>query len=255
MTDTSMPTSFAPGDFRVGGLLNRTASLLSRHFLVFMVVSVVANLPLVLTWLYADSLQRALRGGDADGYDILIFSVGVVGFFLLNNILGQTVIVHAAFRAMRARPISLSESLSVGLARFIPVLLLGLLTGVLVVLASVLLILPGLVLITMWLVGTPACVVERLGPWSSLKRSAELTKGHGWKVFGLLVLFYTVGTFVPYVIGLAIAPFGKVVLIVLDLISNALWSAYFAIAVVVAYHDLRVAKEGIDIDQITAVFD
>jgi len=255
MTDASIPTSFAPGDFRVGGVLNRTASLLLRHFLVFMVVSVVANLPLILLWSRADSLGHALRGDDADGYDILIFSVGAVGFFLLNNILSQAVIVHAAFQAMRARPISLGESLSVGLARFIPVLLLGLLTGILVVLASLPLILPGLVLITMWLVGTPACVVERLGPRSSLKRSAELTKGHGWKVFGLLALIYTVGYFVSAVIGLAIAPFGNVVLTVLDLISNALWSAYYAIAVVVAYHDLRVAKEGIDIEQITTVFD
>jgi uncharacterized membrane protein len=127
--------------------------------------------------------------------------------------------------------------------------------GILVVLASLLLILPGLVLMTMWLVGTPVCVVERLGPWSSLKRSAELTKGHGWKVFGLLALIYAVGYFVSIVIGLAIAPFGNVVLTVLDLISNALWSAYYAIAVVVVYHDLRVTKEGIDIEQITAVFD
>ena len=250
-----MPTSFAPGDFRVGGVLNRTGWVLSRHLLVFMVVSVVANLPLILTWLHMDSLRRAIVWGDTDGSDLLIFVVGAVGFFLLNNTLSQAVIVHVAFRAMRARQISLGESLSVGLARFIPVLFLGLLMGILVVLASLLLILPGLVLITMWLVGTPACVVERLGPWSSLKRSAELTKGHGWKVFGLLALLYAVGQIVSIVIGLAIAPFGSVVLTVLDLLWNALWSAYYAIAVVVAYHDLRVTKEGIDIEQITAVFD
>src|SRR5262245_4009577 len=102
MTDASMPTSFAPGDFRVGGVLNRTASVLSRHFLVFMVVSVVANLPFILLASRAEALGRALRGDDADHYDILIFSVAAVGFFLLNNILSQAVIVHAAFRAMRA---------------------------------------------------------------------------------------------------------------------------------------------------------
>ena len=39
------------------------------------------------------------------------------------------------------------------------------------------------------------------------------------------------------------------------LVWGALFGAYSAIAVAVTYHDLRVAKEGIDIERITAVFD
>jgi hypothetical protein len=40
-----------------------------------------------------------------------------------------------------------------------------------------------------------------------------------------------------------------------DVLWNGVWGAFYAIAVVVTYHDLRAAKEGIDIDQIAAVFD
>ncbi len=40
-----------------------------------------------------------------------------------------------------------------------------------------------------------------------------------------------------------------------SLIWNGIWGAFYAIAVVVTYHDLRVAKEGIDIEQIASVFD
>jgi hypothetical protein len=36
---------------------------------------------------------------------------------------------------------------------------------------------------------------------------------------------------------------------------GALYGAFNAIAVVMAYHDLRVAKEGVDIEQIASVFD
>ena len=36
---------------------------------------------------------------------------------------------------------------------------------------------------------------------------------------------------------------------------GALFGAFNAIMVVVTYHDLRVAKEGVDTDQIAAVFD
>ena len=35
-------------------------------------------------------------------------------------------------------------------------------------LGFILLIVPGLILFTMWFVATPACVVERLGPMRSL---------------------------------------------------------------------------------------
>jgi hypothetical protein len=38
-------------------------------------------------------------------------------------------------------------------------------------------------------------------------------------------------------------------------ILNGVWGAFNAIAVVVTYHDLRVAKEGANIEQIAAVFD
>ena len=40
-----------------------------------------------------------------------------------------------------------------------------------------------------------------------------------------------------------------------SLIWNAIWSTFYAIVVVVTYHDLRVAKEGVDTEQIAAVFD
>jgi hypothetical protein len=40
-----------------------------------------------------------------------------------------------------------------------------------------------------------------------------------------------------------------------DLVWNGIWGAFYAICVVVTYHDLRAAKEGVGIDQIAAVFD
>jgi hypothetical protein len=47
--------------------------------------------------------------------------------------------------------------------------------------------------------------------------------------------------------------------ITIGLIANLIWSAlvgaFSAILGVVIYHDLRVAKEGVDTDQIAAVFD
>jgi hypothetical protein len=48
---------------------------------------------------------------------------------------------------------------------------------------------------------------------------------------------------------------GEPLALIGDVLWNGVWGAFYAISVVVTYHDLRVAKEGIDIEQIAAVFD
>jgi len=142
------------------------------------------------------------------------------------------------------------------LSRVFAVILLALLMGILGGLAALLLIVPGLIVMTMWFVSTPACVVERTGPWTSMKRSAALTKGHRWKVFGLLLLLILLSLIVAGLLQLVLMQAGSTILVLLGtLLWGALWTAYYSIAVVTTYHDLRVAKEGIDIEQIASVFD
>ncbi len=46
------------------------------------------------------------------------------------------------------------------------------------------LLVPGFILLIMWFVAIPVCVVEQRGSWASMQRSAELTKGHRWKISG-----------------------------------------------------------------------
>jgi hypothetical protein len=48
-----------------------------------------------------------------------------------------------------------------------------------------------------------------------------------------------------------ITPAGQLV----GLIWSAIWKAFYVILAVVIYHDLRVAKEGVDTEQIVAVFE
>ena len=248
MTDASMAARFAESDFRVGRVLSRAASVFSRHFLTFFIVTLVAYSPITL-------LARAPTTATTDPAQALIM-LGL-GFVLLMvlGMLSQAVILHAAFQDMRNRPVNLAESLKVGLRRFLPLILLAFVMGVLLVLGLMLLIIPGLILYTMWFVAVAACVVERRGPWTSLRRSRELTKGHRWKIFGMLLLLGLISLVSP-LLELVLATVGGDTL---ALVGNVIWTAiaaaFTSIAVAVTYHDLRVAKEGIDIEQIAAVFD
>ena len=159
--------------------------------------------------------------------------------------------LYGAFQDMRGRRVDLGESLKVGLSRLLAIIGLAILMSLGIGFGFVLLIIPGLILITMWFVATPACVVERLGPFRSMGRSSQLTKGHRWKILGCAILAIggaiVSGTSKPSWDARRRAGAHRRA----DL--NGIWGAFYAIAVVVTYHDLRVARS---VDQhIASVFD
>src|SRR5215467_12353402 len=254
MAHTSVAAAhFAEGDFRVGSVISRSASILSRHFLTFFIVTVIAHSPMILLARtltpQPTDVDQAVRLGVAWGL------LGLVQLIVLGT-LGEAVIVHAAFQDMQRRPVRLAESLNVALRRLLPILGFAFVAYLLISLRFSLLIIPGLILYTMWFVAFPAYVVERLGPWSSLRRSRELTKGHRWKLFGLALLLIIGGFGSPFLqFALTAVDADAIVALIGRLIWNGLWVSFASTVVAVAYHDLRVAKEGVDIDQIAGAFD
>src|SRR5262245_14042219 len=152
MTDTT--ARFAESQFRVGSILSRTSTVLSRNFLTFFIVTIVAYVPLLL-------IPGAAVSGDPGAGVGLIFLGGFLTMVL--GMLSQAVVLYGAFQDMRGRPVNLSESLKVGLSRFLPILGLAIVMSICLMLGFLLLIIPGLILFTMWFVATPACVVEQLG--------------------------------------------------------------------------------------------
>ena len=163
--------------------------------------------------------------------------------------------LYGAFEDMRGRPVDLMRSFQHASRRFLPVIGVAFLTTLLVGLAGLLLIIPGLILFKAWYVAIPACVVERLGPWTSLQRSAALTKGNRWKVARLIIVLAVITGIGEGLVAAVTAEAGMTIGLVANLIWSALVRAFSAILGVVIYHDLRVAKEGVDTDQIAAVFD
>jgi hypothetical protein len=69
-----------------------------------------------------------------------------------------------------------------------PLVWVSLLAGAGVFAGLILLIIPGLILLTMWAVAQPVAVVEKPGVFKSLTRSSELVRGNGPRVFLFLLL-------------------------------------------------------------------
>ena len=58
--------------------------------------------------------------------------------------------------------------------------------------ASLLLIIPGLILLTIWAVFAPAIVIERIRVIDAFGRSRELVRGNGWPVFGVIIVAFLI---------------------------------------------------------------
>jgi len=84
-----------------------------------------------------------------------------------------------------------------------------LVVAILAGLGFVLLVIPCLILLTIWSVVVPVIVVERTDVFESLSRSRELVRGNGWRVFGFLVCLFLI-TVAFALLGLIVArPFGS----------------------------------------------
>jgi hypothetical protein len=296
MTEAALPGYITKGDFRIGHVLSRAAHIFSRNFPTYFVVAATAGLPPLLIGVLVPTspvtAANPLQNAGAGGFTLLLTIV----FWLLS----QAIVVYGVFQGMRGRPIRLADCLKVGLRRFFSLIGLATCVGIAmlvymvfwafaivwlaslpqtfqmklaVVLATVLLLLPLIGLFLTWFVATPACVVERLGPFRSMGRSRALTKGHRWKIFGLILAVLIPALIVAAVITAVMAKLGIGVNLrigvffdlnkslnsmpgqIVSLIWTATWTAFYAVLVTVVYHDLRVAKEGVDTEQIAAVFE
>jgi hypothetical protein len=66
----------------------------------------------------------------------------------------------------------------------------GVLAGIGIAIGFILLIVPGLFLLTIWAVIVPAIVIERTGVLDAFGRSRALVRDNGWRVFGVIVVLF-----------------------------------------------------------------
>ncbi len=119
-----------------------------------------------------------------------------------------------------------------------PLIGAGILAGIGIVIGFILLIIPGLFLLTIWAVISPAIVVERTGVMRSFGRSHELVRGDGWPVFGALVvgfLITAVAAAVATAIGVGTS---VVVLIILLIVVSVLTAPIPALIASILFFDL-----------------
>ena len=180
MTDLAMGRS---GAFDIGKVIERTFGVVGANFpTLFGLALVLAALPQAVAAL---ALSPSAAGApNLSPLWALGSLVAVVASFVL-----QAAVVHASVVDLNGGKASFGDSLRVGMSNFLPVLGISILMTIGIAFGMILLIVPGVMMAVAWSVAVPAQVVEKTGVFQSFSRSAELTRGSRWAIFGLFFVY------------------------------------------------------------------
>src|SRR4051812_34689457 len=137
----------------------------------------------------------------------------------------------------------LDSSIGQLFASVTPVLLtllaVSILFGAGVAVGFVLLVLPGLFLMTIWAVTAPVVVVERAGVLEAFRRSHDLVRGNGWSVFAVILVVFVGLAIVSALASLLTAGLGDVASAIVAWAVTALTAPLSAVTAAVLYIALR----------------
>jgi len=241
----------AASRFDMGRVIGNTFEVLGRNFVPFLLVALgLSGIPaFLLQFLSISTPKMSLTGPMLTGLVALI--KGVLSLVL------QGTLVSGAISSLNGNRIDLNAMLSRGASAALPLFGLAILEGLGIGLGFLLLIVPGLILATLWSVAAPALVVERTGVFDAFSRSSDLTRGRRWPVFGLLVVYAILTWIVSAISGAILFAVGGGLAAItagsLPLFSTALFSgivatvfgALSASGVASLYYELRFTKEGV----------
>lgn len=247
--------------FSIGGVISRAVSVLGRRFLMFFGLGLVAGVPGLIVN-YA-SLPTILADGSPAAFGPghwLLVSAGVLVAMVMAALL-QGSITYGTVMDLSDQPLSFGTAVTTALRVFFPLLGLSLVFAFALGFATLLLIVPGIMLALAWNVAVPARVIEQTSVFRAFGRSRVLTAGHRWAILGIWMIYFVAAIVLQLIVRFA---FGLPLLMNGANLSLAVligWLVQALMAVVAAtigaciYFELRSEKEGIGPQQLASVFD
>jgi hypothetical protein len=275
------------GPLGLGDLLDRAFRLYRERFWTLLLIAALFLVPLaiisgILTGQFTASSLEILRPGSpirsaSDYFAMALATLGLASLlsYLVNGLV-TLALTHQTIATLHSQKPTAPESIRAGLGRFLALIGMNLLQGLILVVPLIvlgfLLAIPGCAILLLpiavvgwiyvyarWLVAVPGLVAERLGPAQALRRSWTLTEGQVWRSVGYSLLLAILGglvTLLPQLVVqqvmIIVAPVDALALVsgISAVIGSSLqlvWQPLYAAAVVLLYYDLRVRQESYDL--------
>ena len=256
-------TSVSDRRFDFARVIARTFGLTARNFPLYGLMALLFVGAPQFGMLYLQSTLWLANPGSSVPVG---WASGLVS--LVSTVVLQGALTRAAMDSLTGRRAGIGAATADGVRFLLPLFLIGVLSGIGVLLGLLLLVVPGIFVAVRWAVAAPIAVVEREGPTAALGRSAELTEGHRWAIFGLFLLFLVLAYVVEIVISVAFLAIGGanagylaaqgalgLAYAATSAVVGALTSLLSAVGTTSLYFELRHVKDGVGVSDLAAVFD
>jgi hypothetical protein len=227
----------------LGEAWNLYTKFLGRFFLTALIVFAVLDL---LSALAAEAAGDGLAAGLF--WSLVAAVVGTIGYFWVQTALVETVRDVRDGRADR----TIGETFRAVQPRLPAAIVAGIIAAIGIGIGFLLLIVPGLYLLTIWSMLIPVIVIEERRAGEAFTRSREVVRGNGWAVFGLILVTFLLIGVASYLIRLVFAPLPDFADFWLgSLVAHSLTVPFAAAALTMAYFRLT-AVAGVPAEPVQA---
>ncbi|QPK63736.1 hypothetical protein IVG45_01795 [Methylomonas sp. LL1] len=176
--------------------------------------------------------------------------LGFIAVFSILSFVLYAALIYRVDNVANGRQDSFMEAISVGFGKF-PAMFLALILYVLaVMLGTLLLIIPGLILMLSLAFYLYFIVIDSYGGYSALRASHSLVWGHWWRTMAIFTVPMAIWMAVLFTLGFLLAllvPGNPVLMQVLMNVLSVFFTPYFFTLGYVLFNDLKLRKSGSDL--------
>lgn len=251
-------------NFEIGRVLSLTFSVIGRNAPLFFGLSFVVNgIPQMgLQYLQLSTLGLG-QPGVVPSADAAMTYLTFTGLYLVFAVvfggLLNAMLCRAAIEDLNGGRPQLGDCLATAVAVLLPLIAIGLVSGIAIFVGFLFLIVPGIYLALGWVVAVPVLVQEREGVFGSLSRSRALTRGSRWRLFAMFLVMLVMLWVLSIPLGMFMALGGAlgapfVAPAISTAISATLSSVFSTTIAAVSYIELRRIREGTGIEELAQIF-
>jgi hypothetical protein len=208
---------------------------------------------------YQESRERESPSFGAGAFAGISVTLLAVFLMVLGNSLVNAALTKSVSASYLGSEVSVGEAYQAVIPKILTLIGAGILVGLVVMCGYLLLIVPGVIFGLWFSLTTPTIIVENCKVVDAMKRSKALTKGNLGKVFGVLFIAGIITNIIIYLfafVGGFLGPMvagGSTVVVqifqeVFTFIGQVLGIPIMAAAAILLYYDLRIRKEGFDLE-------
>jgi len=233
----------------IGDIFDEAFTLYKKNFVTFFGIAAIVYIPFeILSYMLILSSAQPVQG-QVDP-TILLVALGGVLILMLSLNFTNAALTKAISDSHTGEQTSIGSAYGNILVRAFPLIITLLLVGLLVSIGYMLLIIPGILLTFMAVFVSQVFVVEDRRYFDAFSRSRELAKENWMRIFIIAII----GAVINGVVGFGSEWLGgmlsnsPVILGVITGLANSFVLPIVSAAYVLLYFDIRVRKEGFDLE-------